>query len=494
MTTVETCGFRLSEQDLPPTVPQESCERSIWSWSEDERCILHTKDYVEETDELEEAIIEADRIDGLNFRRQSFQEGFQFKDIALYGANFQNADLTQCQFRNTDIINSRFEGANLSGAYFGPDESADDEQGVVRVRYDFQSNDFDSADLSEVTFEKVDLMGSKFDCENMRSVDFIDCSLSEIEFTDQILKDSDFSFSLLRKTKFEKCDLHNSVFNAADLEQSMIINSNLRNSDLRSAVLDQTEFDNVQINPRTQFDTFLVQEYLADKYSQGELSLEKVEDPKDYLHNRRQKVPIPFGDRMGGRSRLQILHQSATRLRARLPGKNHEPDYDLLEHARYRYRDISQIFSANGEPERSREYSIREKHAKRKNALRNDESSWLWLVMTRWAMTYGEEPTQPLRVAGFIVILSALTYPIFGVIEGQSDQVIQYCLNCQTSFIGSLQYAISIFHLSIVRLFTPTNPDVKPVGIGLWVGIIESISGALLTAMFVFTLGRRATE
>lgn len=491
---MESCGFHLSEQDLPPTVPQETCERDIWSWSEDERCILHTEDYVDDTDELGEAIMEANRIDGLNFRRQSLPEGFQFEDIALYGANFQNSDLTQCEFLDTDIINSRFEGADLSGAYFGPDQSLDDDPGVVHVRNDVQSNDFDSADLSEVTFEMVDLMGSKFDCKNMRSVDFIDCSLSEIEFTDQVLKDSIFSFSILRKTKFEDCDLHNSLFNAAILEQTLFINSNLRNSDLRSAVLDQTEFDDVQINHRTQFDTFLVQEFLADKYSQGELSLEEVVDPKEYLHTRRDKVPISFGERIGERNRIEILHDAASRLVARLPGKTDEPDFALLEHARYRYRDISQVFSANGEPERAREYSIREKHAKRKNALRNEESSWLWLVMTRWAMTYGEEPTQPLRVAGYIVILSALTYPIFGVVQGDSGQVIQYCLDCQTSHTETLQHMISIFHLSIVRLFTPTNPDVKPVGLGIWIGVIQSISGALLTAMFVFTLGRRATE
>jgi len=109
-------------------------------------------------------------------------------------------------------------------------------------------------------------------------------------------------------------------------------------------------------------------------------------------------------------------------------------------------------------------------------------------------MKYGEEPTQPLRMAGAIIIGSALLYPFFGVAQPDSQYLIQYCLSCGPSSNNILQNAISIAHLSITRFFTPTNPGIEPTSWGVLIGLIESISGALLIAMFVFTLGRRATE
>lgn len=432
-----------------------SCEaeRSVWKESDDGFCVLHTAKRVEATEELETAISQADRIDGLEFGHQTLSEGFRFEDMILLDANFQNADLTGCVFRNTEIINSRFEGTSLTNTYFGLDDKDSEDQGVVYKRIGIESSNFSGADLSDATFQKVNLMGSEFDCEDMRSASFIDCGLSELTFIEEDLRDSTFSYSILRLTTFDGCDLHNSVFHAAKLDQTRFGDSMLKHADLRNAILDQTELRNIEINHRTQFDRYLVQEYLADCYSEGTLDKGEIEDPKQYLHTRRNQIPISFAERRNSRARLQRLRDAVVRFPARFCSQDNEPDFAHLEHARYRYRDLSQVCSANGEPEWAREYSIREKHAKRKNAFRNDESSWLWLSTTRWTMKYGEEPTQPLRIAGMIVILSAGLYPLFGVQQEGTEQVIRYCLDCGSSLSDTVDVAISIGYLSIVRLF-----------------------------------------
>jgi len=490
---VTTCGHRLSPEELPRMIPPQKCNRSVWDGTEDNHCILHTTGHVDDNETLKQTISDSDRIDELRLTRQTISDDFVFEDMGLYNSDFQNSDLSGCEFRNTDVVNSRFEGADLSNVYFGP--SKRNSQGVTHAyQVDIKSNNFGSADLSDATFIESDLMGCVFECENMQSVSFIDCGLSELNFINQNLNDSDFSYSVLRMTTLKNCNLHNSTFHAAKLEQTLIAGSDLRNADLRNAIFDETDFEDLSVNQRTKIDSYLIQEFLADAYSEGEMAENEINDPRQYLHSRRDQVPITLADRYTNRSKIEQIQYAVKRLWSRRSGGELQPDFKHLKHARYRYRDLAQIFRANGEPERARAYSVREKHTKRKNALRNDDSNWLWLSLTRWAMVYGEEPTQPLRVAGFIILVSAIFYPLLGVAYVESGQYISYCLTCLTSPIEVWNTSVAVAHLSIVRLFAPTNTVIEPVGPGVVVGLFESVSGALLTAMFVFTLGRRATE
>lgn len=485
------CNHSISTERLPEHAQPKTCDRPVWEGSNDDCCILHTEEFVEQSEELIAAIEESERIDGLEFGTQSLPGDFCFENIALFDANFQNSELNGCDFVESVVYNSRFEGAEMKNTSFIP-ENREESEHVVHDRTNTRSNNFSESDLKGARFCEVDLNNSEFDSKCLQSVDFVDCGMAELSFTNQNLKDTNFSYTTLRNTVFENCDLHNATFHASKLDRTQFVNSNLRNTDLRNAILNRTEFDNVRIDDQTQIDSYLVQEYLADRYSEGEYDEESVNDITQYLHKRRDKIPIDFESERSDRGLLTRLSHSATRFLRRYSGSTASTDFTYLEHARYRYRDLSQLFSDNGEPERARKYSIREKHSKRKNALRNDDSSWSWLLLTRWTMKYGEAPTQPLLVAILIIGFSALSYPLFGVLDTNTGQTIRYCI-CLPN-MEALNDAISIIHLSIVRLFTPTNPSFQPNGLGIVVGLFESIAGALLTAMFVFTLGRRATE
>ena len=489
---MRVCGHELSTEKLPNGVQPRKCDREVWSQG-DGRCILHTQETIDDTSELEDIIDASNRIDGLQLAGQQLELESSFNDMSLYGGNFQNAGLAKCDFRGTDIAHTRFEGANLDHAKFGEytEEIPDNQKNSpTKTRLDIRNNNFERAVLTGAQFQCASLLNSKFtDCNGLQGVEFIDCSLPGLMFDNQNLRDSKFSYSILRDTEFIECDFHNADFQATVLEESKFINSNLCNTDLRNAVLREPEFRNVQVDHRTQFDSLLVQEYLADQYSERYLDAEEMYEARKYLHSRRDEVPISFKDEISNREITEKLKLGVRRLCARRSGIE-KPDYSKLEHARYRYRDLSRIFGTSGEPEQSREYSVREKHTKRKNALRNDNSSWGWLVLSRWTMRYGEEPIQPIKVAATIAICSVILYPALGVEYVTSGQPILYCWSCSSS----LDALISVGHLSVARLLTTANPSVKPANFGVALGLFESVAGALLTAMFVFTLGRRATE
>lgn len=487
---VARCNHELSPDKLPKSARPSSCSREPWSGAEDERCILHTSQRIEDTSNLEAEIRHADRIDGLKLTHHDLSEGFEFENMELYGGDFQNADLNRCNFINTEIYHSRFEEAELEETKFGKTEHDESEadKGVVKSRVPIRYCSFDSANLREASFHEVNFLKTTLRGEDMIGIKLIDCSLPQMKFRDQNLRHSTFAYSSLRHAVFEKCNLQESNFNAAILKDTRFNNTNIYNSDFRNAVLDEADFIDVEIDHRTKFDSILVHEFLSDRYSEGKLNLDEIQSPKNYLHNRRGEVPISFEEKTSNRNILQRTLYGLKRLSARRPGKKKSIDYDHLEHARYRYRDLARIFKSNDEPEKAREYSVREKHAKRKNSLRNETSSWTWLAFTRWTMRYGEEPIQPLKAAVILVIGSAFLYPIFGVEYVDSSQRILYC-SC-----FSIRAPLSILHLSIVRLLNVSNTAVQPVSLGVVLAVSESIAGALLTAMFVFTLGRRATE
>jgi len=490
LTIVASCNYELPQNKVPNSADPISCSRCPWGGAEDGYCILHTSDRVTDVGKLESEINKADRIDGLQLNRQELSEKFIFEDMELYGGNFQNASLKKCMFINTSIYHSRFEGAELDNAIFSKQnkEKLKNINSPVENRIPIRYCSFNDTNLNGAIFNQVNFVKTDLHAKNMIGIEMIDCSLPDINFNGLNMSHSDFSFSFLRNTSFERCNLKESTFHATILENTRFIDVNIYNADFRNAILDETDFKDVEIDHRTKFDSILVQEYLSDRYNEGRLSLNTIKNIKNYLHNRREEVPIKFEDLILDRGVFKKIFYGIRRLISRRPRTKKSIDYKHLEHARYRYRDLAGIFKNNDEPETAREYSIREKHAKRKNSLKDNKSSWPWLAFTRWTMKYGEEPIQPLKAALALVIVSAVLYPLLGVQYVESKEQLIYC-SC-----FSLPATFSVIHLSVVRLVSVSNTAIQPINLGVVLAVLESIGGALLTAMFVFTLGRRATE
>jgi hypothetical protein len=100
---------------------------------------------------------------------------------------------------------------------------------------------------------------------------------------------------------------------------------------------------------------------------------------------------------------------------------------------------------------------------------------------------YGERPQRTLALGLAVIVTSALAYPATGgLVTG--EEVVRY---------GShgLHAAIEGLYFSVVTFATLGLGDVHPAGdLGRFIAASEGLAGAFLTAVFVFSLGRRVTR
>ncbi|MEF8827244.1 MAG: potassium channel family protein, partial [Halapricum sp.] len=100
---------------------------------------------------------------------------------------------------------------------------------------------------------------------------------------------------------------------------------------------------------------------------------------------------------------------------------------------------------------------------------------------------YGERPQRTLALAVAVIVTSALAYPaVGGLVTG--GEVVDY---------GShgLHAAMDGLYFSVVTFATLGLGDVHPAGdLGRFIAASEGLAGAFLTAVFVFSLGRRVTR
>lgn len=100
---------------------------------------------------------------------------------------------------------------------------------------------------------------------------------------------------------------------------------------------------------------------------------------------------------------------------------------------------------------------------------------------------YGERPQRTLAISLAVMVSSALAYPATGgLVTG--DTVVRYSSHGPSAMLDGLYF-------SVVTFATLGLGDVHPAGdIGRVLAASEGLAGAFLTAVFVFSLGRRVTR
>lgn len=118
------------------------------------------------------------------------------------------------------------------------------------------------------------------------------------------------------------------------------------------------------------------------------------------------------------------------------------------------------------------------------------EGRWLqWFTLTSSKVTtlYGESPWRVVAISQYVIFTFALLYPLFGIqIE---NRVIQY---------GGLESMPEILlrslYVSSSTFTTLGYAEFQLLGLARFLAVVESLIGALLIALLVFTLGRRVAE
>lgn len=175
-------------------------------------------------------------------------------------------------------------------------------------------------------------------------------------------------------------------------------------------------------------------------------------------------------------------------------------DADSVEGLEHTYLEAKQGASESGDSETESMFFVRElryrrrryaAHARRAEfslAHRFDATvRWLTNGFLDLIAGYGERPQRTLLLSLAVILGSALAYPATeGLTTG--DAVVRYASHGSPAALDGLYF-------SIVTFATLGLGDVHPVGdVGRFVAASEGIVGAFLTAVFVFSLGRRVTR
>lgn len=100
---------------------------------------------------------------------------------------------------------------------------------------------------------------------------------------------------------------------------------------------------------------------------------------------------------------------------------------------------------------------------------------------------FGERPQRTAALSVTVILRCAVAFPAAGGLAA-GDAVITYAADGPTAAIDSLYF-------SIVTFATLGFGDVRPIGtLGRFIAASEGLVGAFLTAVFVFSLGRRVTR
>lgn len=172
-------------------------------------------------------------------------------------------------------------------------------------------------------------------------------------------------------------------------------------------------------------------------------------------------------------------------------------DIEGLEHT---YLEGKQGATGTGDSETASMFFVRELRYRRRRYAAHARAVEHSLThrtdaAVRWATNgfldivagYGERPQRTLALALAVILSSALAYPAAGGLVA-GEEIIRYNTH-------GLSAAFDGLYFSVVTFATLGLGDVHPAGdIGRFIAASEGLAGAFLTAVFVFSLGRRVTR
>lgn len=439
--TSQRCRYEIKTESLPNDWGGHCCYRPVWDGND--RCIWHAETPRKSPEELQQAqqlertwpqkysnLTLTRRLNEAYLRNyevneehldEQFQQPLSFNSCTLFNSDFRYSDLRQTHFQNVQLTGSDFEDAICEHALF---------QGC---------------DLSETNFKYANLENARILRQSIQDANWLGVRLNEAN-----LHNSDFTNTNLRLAKLKGTYMTKATLEGCNLEEAELENTDLRDVDLRNAELYETLLRDIRINEGTRFGKMCRYEQVADEKATKEDTAEA-----NGVIRRSQNSIRRFVNRWQSQSK----------------------DTESLTKSIRVYRLYQRLLREAALPDDIRMYRVRERHVRRKLALREDRNlQWLKLCLDRWVMLYGESPKRVIGTSFGVILLFTALYPLFGELEPSPSTAGQFLYFSATTFTA-LVYG-----------------DIQPANeIAQFLVSIESFAGALLMALLVFVLGRRAT-
>ncbi|WP_161606629.1 ion channel [Haloarcula amylolytica] len=157
------------------------------------------------------------------------------------------------------------------------------------------------------------------------------------------------------------------------------------------------------------------------------------------------------------------------------------------------YRNYQSILDGTPQTDAQLNFSLREKAARRKLAW-SSGNLWQWfkLSLARWTTYHGESPWRLGFVSSAIISVFSLLYPYYGLIERtENGETHRIAYDTSTSIWSTLEKSL---HFSLTSFIYPGYGEIQPIGVAEYLAITETLLGAIVVALLVFVLGRRAAH
>ncbi|WP_256392807.1 pentapeptide repeat-containing protein [Natronoarchaeum rubrum] len=437
----QRCEYSIETESLPDEWGGWCCYRPVWNGNE--RCIWHAEEPIKRSSDLHKAqkyertwpqrFGEVDltrRLDHAYLRNYEVDENRQ-EDHFQQPLSFSSCTMFGSNFYHSDFSQSSFRNVRLNGSNF--------EESVCRFTL------FQGCDLSGTDFKYANLENARVLRQSIQNADWIGINLKDAN-----LHDSDLNCSNLRLAELNGTRLTQATMEGCNLEEAELENADLRDVDLRNAKFYETLVRNVRINEGTEFGDTSIYEQEADM----DASISQDSGSRTELGGVRSAV-----ERFGNRCR------------------NRTDDADSLQSSIRVYRLYQRLLREASLPEDIRLFRIREKHARRKLALSESQYlQWLKLSFDRWVMLYGESPKRVIGASVGVISIFAVLYSLIGGLEPTPSSAGQF-----------LYFSVATFTTLVYGNIRPAKETTQLLA------SLEAFLGALLLALLVFVLGRRAT-
>jgi uncharacterized protein YjbI with pentapeptide repeats len=498
------CTFNPNPEDIPNGY-SNSCPLSAWEGSSQNYCILHAESESKPHTAINQAIAQQTH-PVVNANLTGIDDGsdLDFSGAQLPGADFSNSSLRSVNFDGALLKEAKFIGSDLDSANFTEDAqltSADfTESNCIRTK-------FSGSTLRFAEFTDSTIIGANLAYVKGMRADFRDAEIVDSDLFQSELKRVDFAGAEIRECRFQASNLSGAKFPGATLNETSLVDSKLTKTQLANATLDE----------RNDYGGRLLSEYRADREAEpewlvkyfelprvGELGF-GVESERPPGEDKSSRSPSdtapnsPFEEvyereswwrqrrvlalaRFPGRFWAQI--QRIFSILPRISGQGESTQHSLLTNAENTYSELKSAYRGSAWSNLARRFNIREKEARKKRV--SPLRAWFRDALLYRTMRHGESPGQVLKAGLTLWVLSTVLFLHFGI-RTNNGAVIQLSLSGNPDaglLIRSLLFTLR-------RIFTFSNGGFELIQGESWATTL-SIVGALLEAVLIFTLGRRA--
>lgn len=462
-TPTDRCGYRWPENyEVVDSPDKSNCNNQSCCYretvSDAKHCIWHvdpadtdvkTLENIPETRRGE--LLDGTILSGIEFNNQTNLSNIKLREAELSDARLHDADLSGSNLGRANLNNIYLYGANLSDANL--------------VGANLSDANLAEANLNNATLFGADLNDAFISGATLRYSWLGKCDMSETNLTESDLTGAGIIKTDLKNSDLRGADLTNANLNMSDLTDVRLSNSNLTNAKLeRATLIGVNLFDadltglqpygarltGVQINDRTKFDTN------REEYSTA-------------------REELLFG------SQVTCGYHRKLRENADL---DLERQKELLAKSADTYRQFEELARNNTLPSLQSSMFVRRQDMQRsRHKIRDDHLEWAFAGISRALFKYGESLGRIFTWAIGLIVVYAVIYDLFDLIVDSDGKFVH-------SFVDALYFSTLTFTTLGLGDFQP-NPVSQ---LARLLVTSQAALGAILIAIFVFVLGRRAAR